>query len=88
MSDPNVQELGLGARILRIHSVVTRALDVSIEHAESLERDGLPDNASRTGFATHVRCLAILLRSHHLNEDEFVFPELSDKMPDIPLAST
>jgi hemerythrin-like domain-containing protein len=82
MSDvgtPNV-----GADMLRIHSVITRGLDVSIERSASYAQEGYPDAATQEGFVLYVRALASVLSAHHLAEDEVAFPYLRDKLPDEP----
>lgn len=82
MSDvgtPNV-----GADMLRIHSVITRGLSVSIERSASYAQGGYPDAATQEGFVLYVQTLASVLSAHHLAEDEVAFPYLRDKLPDAP----
>jgi hemerythrin-like domain-containing protein len=70
--------------VLRIHAIITRALNVSAEHAETYAQGGFSDAAAREGLVSYVRCLAVLLHAHHLTEDESVFPYFQDKLPDAP----
>lgn len=62
---PNV-----GRDLIRIHKVISRALNVSLQHSQGTD---LPENY-RQGFNNYVRSLAILLHSHHSSEDEIAFP--------------
>ena len=72
---PNV-----GTDLIRIHKVVTRALEVSRQNSQ----DASLSEAHRVGFATYVRALTILLDSHHLSEDELAFPFWRTRLPDGP----
>ncbi len=76
---PNV-----GADMLRIHSVITRGLDVSIERSAGFAQEGYPDAATQEGFVIYVQALVSVLSAHHLAEDEVAFPYLRDKLPDAP----
>ena len=76
---PNV-----GADMLRIHSVITRGLSVSIEQSAGFAQQGYPDAATQNGFVLYVQTLGSVLSAHHLAEDELAFPYLRDKLPDEP----
>jgi hypothetical protein len=71
-SVPNV-----GNDLLRIHKVITRALDVSLKNSLG---SNLSDDHQQ-GFATYVRALTILLHSHHAGEDELAFPFWRTRLP-------
>ncbi len=75
MPSPNV-----GASLIRIHKVITRALAVSIENSQ----DGGPELARRDGFQRYVRAFLTSLISHHDGEEEVAFPYLKDKVKDGP----
>jgi hemerythrin-like domain-containing protein len=77
---PNV-----GADMLRIHSVITRGLSVSIERSEGFAQDGYPDVATQAGFVLYVQTLISVLSAHHLSEDEVAFPYLRPKLPEVNL---
>jgi hemerythrin-like domain-containing protein len=79
VATPNV-----GADMLRIHSVITRGLGVSIERSGVFAEQGYPDAATQEGFVLYVQTLAAVLSVHHLAEDEVAFPHLRDKLPDEP----
>lgn len=74
----------LGADLVRIHSVITRGLRVSMDHCRAFARDGFPDEATRQGFFTYVRTLAGVTHGHHVTEDDVAFPFFRDLLPDIP----
>lgn len=70
--------------LIRIHSVITRALNVAIEKSRSFEDAGFLDASMKDGFLMYVRCLVELLDSHHLTEDKLAFPYLRKIFPDAP----
>ena len=72
---PNV-----GNDLIRIHKVITRALDVSLQHAEM----NISTDDVRHGFKSYVHVLTILLHSHHASEDELSFPYWKVRMPEGP----
>ena len=74
-TQPNV-----GTDLVRIHKVITRALNVSLQHAQE------PNTAEkhRPGFSSYVRALTILLHAHHLGEDELAFPFWKIRLPSGP----
>jgi len=79
-----VRKPNVGADMLRIHSVITRGLGVSIERSASYAEKGYPDAATQAGFVLYVQTLVSVLSGHHLVEDEVAFPYLRDKLPDEP----
>jgi hemerythrin-like domain-containing protein len=66
--------------LLRIHKIISRALDVSIQKCdEYLGKQGMPpDEAS--GFLLYVTTLKRIAHSHHLTEDDIAFPYFRDKL--------
>jgi hypothetical protein len=48
------------------------------------EAAGQVDSDTREGYLTYMRCLVALLHAHHTTEDEAMFPDLRDKLPDAP----
>jgi hemerythrin-like domain-containing protein len=77
----------IGADLARLHSIITRGLDVAIEHSQSFAQHGYPDASTREGFINYVRSLASVLHAHHLTEDDVAFPYFRDLMPDTPFDS-
>ncbi len=84
MADLNLPEAEVAGDLVRIHSIITRALDVSIERSRAFAESDYPDADTRKGFIIYIRCLATILHAHHLTEDELVFPYFKEKMPDVP----
>jgi hemerythrin-like domain-containing protein len=80
---PDVGTPNVGADMLRIHSVITRGLSVSIERSAGFAQDGYPDAATQEGFVLYVQTLVSVLSAHHLSEDEVAFPYLRPKLPDV-----
>jgi hemerythrin-like domain-containing protein len=82
VSQPN--QPNIAADLIRIHSVVTRGLSVSLERGQTFARDGFPDASTREGFVSYVQSLVSVLHAHHLGEDELAFPYLRDLLPGAP----
>jgi hypothetical protein len=72
---PNV-----GNDLLRIHKVITRALNISVQNCQ----DKNLTEKHWQGFVTYVRALTILLDSHHAGEDELSFPFWRTRLPEGP----
>jgi len=70
----------VGNDLVRIHKVITRALQVSIQSSQ----DTNLDENNRQGFGLYVRALTILLHSHHNGEDELAFPFWKVRLPTSP----
>lgn len=81
MSKPNI-----GVQLLRIHSVITRGLKVSMEKGQSFSRQEFPNRSTKEGFISYVSCFVSVLDAHHLLEDHLAFPYLRDKFPEVPYA--
>jgi hemerythrin-like domain-containing protein len=66
--------------LLKIHKIITRALNVSIQKCdEYLGKSGVPA-AEAGGFLMYVTTLKRVLHSHHLTEDELAFPYFRAKL--------
>jgi hypothetical protein len=79
ITKPNV-----AVSLCTIHKVVTRAIDVLIDHAKLYARDGFPDEVVREGFFKYLTAFVSVLQSHHLTEDDLAYPDFRDKLPDAP----
>jgi hemerythrin-like domain-containing protein len=66
-----------GRDLVRIHKVITRALDVSLA---SLPESSLTDD-QRKGLILYLKAMTILLHAHHSGEDEIAFPFWESRMP-------
>jgi hypothetical protein len=66
-----------GNDLLRIHKVITRALNVALQNSQ----DPILAESHREGFVTYVRALTILIHAHHAGEDELAFPFWSIRLP-------
>jgi hemerythrin-like domain-containing protein len=65
--------------LIRIHTVITRAIEISIEQSlYFLEQEKLEDNV-KEGFINYVNSLLALFHSHHIVEDEEIFPYFKNK---------
>ena len=64
----------VAASLLRIHKIISRALNVSIQKCdEYLAKQGIPPEEA-AGFLMYVTTLKRIVHSHHLTEDEIAFP--------------
>ncbi len=79
MSSPNVAQ-----DLRRIHMIITRGLDVSIENAERFAQDGLTNQALSEGYRSYVTALLSFLHAHHLAEDDIAFPYFGERLPEAP----
>ena len=70
--------------LVRIHKVITRSLKVVIERGADFHRTGFPNGEIRQGFIDYANCVAIVLESHHLAEDDIFFPAMREKFPLAP----
>jgi hemerythrin-like domain-containing protein len=84
VSERKASQAPIARDLVFIHALITRALDVSIEHSATYAQEGYPDVMARDGLVAYVLCLAAMLHAHHLTEEESVFPYLMDKLPDLP----
>jgi len=74
----------LARELLRIHRVITRGLDIGTTKGTEFQRRGFPNTRLRRGYTDYTQSLAIVLRMHHLAEDEIGFPFLKEKFPSVP----
>jgi hemerythrin-like domain-containing protein len=77
-------EIKLAGDFLRIHKVITRALDVCVSKGSEYIQKGFPDPTLQQGFVLYLQTLTAVLSAHHLGEDEVAFPALKLKLPDEP----
>ena len=64
--------------LLRIHKIISRGLSISIRKCdEYLVKQGIPSGEA-TGFSMYVSSLKWVTHSHHLSEDDIVFPYFKD----------
>ena len=73
-------QLNVGNDLVRIHKVITRALQVSLK----ISQDANLDENKREGFGLYLRAMTILLHAHHGAEDELAFPLWQVRMPTGP----
>jgi hemerythrin-like domain-containing protein len=73
-------EANVGSDLVRIHKVITRALDVSIQNSQA----NILAYEHQDGFAAYVRALTVLLHAHHSGEDELAFPFWRTRLPGGP----
>lgn len=67
-----------------IHAIITRGLKVSSEAVQAAIQHGIWDVKQKEGLLNYIRALSSVLNSHHLTEDEVVFPYFRVKLPGAP----
>jgi len=75
----------LAGDLLRIHRVITRAIQVGLDTSARYAAGDLPDEATRAGFFNYVHSLTELLHSHHSGEDTIAFPVVEERIPGAPV---
>ena len=74
----------VGGGFVRVHGIITRALQVTNERSASFARTGYPDVRTGEGFTLCVQSLATLLHGHHVTEDDVAFPYFRSVTPKAP----
>ena len=74
----------IGHNMLRIHRVISRGIEISLEHNRALASGSLSDPDLRQGLSDYTHCLLTVLDGHHRMEDDLVFPVLRERMPGAP----
>ena len=69
--------------LIRIHTVMTRGLGVSIDHGRAFSEERSETNRFK-GYIVYLRCLTSMLHAHHLTEDQVAFPYFKKFLPDGP----
>lgn len=72
---------GVASDLLRIHAVISRALEVG---AAEVTRAASEGRHLEPGLATYLDCLVTSLVSHHDAEEEVAFPLFRERLPDAP----
>jgi hypothetical protein len=70
----------IGYDLLRIHKVISRALDVALRSIQ----DNKQSERYPKGFMMYLRSLTIVLHGHHEGEDELSFPFWRTRLPEGP----
>jgi len=78
------RKTNIGDDFLCVHRVVTRALNVMVEHSQSFFKDGYPGESQYEGFVNYIGSFSAFLHTHHLYEKLIFFPYLRDKIRDAP----
>lgn len=74
----------LAKDLRRVHMIITRGLDVSIENVSRIEREASSDWRLAQGYRSYVTALLSFLNAHHLAEDDVAFPYFAERMPEVP----
>jgi hypothetical protein len=76
----------LAQDLVRVHRVITRAIDVSLIKGINYHLNGFPGATALTGYSMYAHCLVEVLDSHHQAEDKIGFPALHKLLPNAPYA--
>jgi hemerythrin-like domain-containing protein len=66
-----------GIELVRIHKVITRALDVALHYSQGTNLA----KVHQQGFVAYMRALSTTLHSHHAGEEEVSFPLWRTRLP-------
>jgi hemerythrin-like domain-containing protein len=77
-------EANVALSLITIHKVITRGLVVCREKSREFIQDGFPDETSIDGFQNYIKAFVSVLHSHHMLEDELVFPYFYNKITETP----
>jgi hemerythrin-like domain-containing protein len=76
----------LAADLVRIHKVITRALDVCMVKGREYLQSGFSQPGALLGYSSYSHSLVSVLDSHHTAEDIIAFPEFRQVIPSAPYA--
>ncbi len=71
----------LAQDLLRIHRAITRGLTVGAEKGAEFAHAGFPDPDLRQGLIAYLQGLSVVVKAHHLGEDEVAFPFFRERLP-------
>ena len=74
----------LAQDLIRIHKVITRAVNVGLSSAKQLQKSGYDSPQTLTGYISYIHCLVTVLDSHHTSEDLIAFPAFRKVLPFAP----
>ena len=74
----------LAKGLLTIHAIITRGLSVSLDSCTRYGGDSEAWAREAAGFKMFVSALRAVLHSHHLAEDEIMFPYFRDRLGGAP----
>jgi hemerythrin-like domain-containing protein len=80
----NLNSRNLGIELLRIHSTITGALQIAIEHSRFIAEQGYVSSTMREGFTGYIRNFISALDAHHRIEGQMAFPSLRRRLPEAP----
>lgn len=76
-SENTISELTAG--LVRIHKVLTRAIDVIDKRSNHYAGNGFGSNSEKVGFITYSNSFVTLFLSHHNGEEKIAFPYMKEK---------
>ena len=82
----NPPKPNLAQDLVRIHKVITRAIEVCQGRGAEYLKSGLPDPVELAGYGSYTHCLMTVLGAHHTSEDQITFPEIRKVLPSGPYA--
>ncbi len=83
---PTAPTPNLAQDLIRIHRVITRALNVGKVKGIEFLQSGFPSDQFLLGFTSYTHCLSSVLGSHHQGEDLIAFPAFRKVIPSAPYA--
>jgi hypothetical protein len=81
---PEALEPNIGRDLRLMHSLISRALRVSIDECRRGDDRGKRVGAPGLGFVSYVRTLVAVLEGHFAAEEELLWPHFAPVLPDAP----
>ena len=79
-----IMEPNLAVGMICTHHIITRGLDMTIEHSNNLDLAERSETSQR-GFIDYIQSLKTVITTHHHLETQKIFPYFRDKIPDLPV---
>ncbi len=76
----------LAQDLVRIHKVITRAIDVTMIKGTEYLRSNFGSIQEQLGYSSYTHSLIEVLDAHHQSEDQIAFPALQKLIPAAPYA--
>jgi hypothetical protein len=76
-------QLAFHKALLRIHTIITRGLEVCHTNCLAFAQDGFPDANTQIGFYRYTYSLLVVMDTHHRAEEEIAFPYFQSRVPSL-----
>lgn len=75
----------IGSSMLLVHDAITRSLKLTqTKCLEFTQPTGEPDKSNHDSFMLYVRTMGMVIKAHHISEDDLIFPRLRTTLTHAP----